>query len=221
MVDGQSKAIIGEPTELNVVHAHKGIYGFRAVSHGQAAHSSTRGGVNANLAMIPFLAEMRAIHDETLADSRWLNHDFDPPWISWNIGINDGNCAVNITAPQSVCTVYFRPMPGQNGRELMERARCAAERCGIEFLPDCSGEPLFSDPNSDFVRETLKVTGHARSKTVSYGTDGVMFSELKQILVLGPGSIQQAHTDDEWISLDQMRQGTDLFERLVRRWCLT
>ena len=47
-----------------------------------------------------------------------------------------------------------------------------------------------------------------------------MFTELKQILVLGPGSIQQAHTDDEWISLDQLNRGTDVYERLVRRWCL-
>ena len=47
-----------------------------------------------------------------------------------------------------------------------------------------------------------------------------MFTELKQILVLGPGSIQQAHTDDEWISLEQLSLGTDLFKRLIDRWCL-
>jgi acetylornithine deacetylase len=114
MVASQSRAIIGEPTSLGVVHAHKGIYGFRAIAHGKAAHSSTREGTNANLIMIPFLSEMKRIHDETRTDSRWLNEDFDPPWISWNLGINDLNCAVNITAPYSICTVYFRPMPGQN-----------------------------------------------------------------------------------------------------------
>lgn len=220
MVAGQSRAIIGEPTELNVVHAHKGIFGFRAIAHGRAAHSSTREGVNANLAMIPFLAEMKAIHDQTRSDARWLNDDFDPPWISWNIGINDLDCAVNITAPVSICTVYFRPMPGQDPHELIDRARAAAERFGLEFRLECSGPPLSSDPNSSFVQETLQLAGASKSKTVCYGTDGVMFTELKQILVLGPGSIQQAHTDDEWISLDQLKQGTDLYERLVRRWCL-
>ena len=220
MVDGQSHALIGEPTELDVVHSHKGVYCFRAVSHGKAAHSSTRSGVNANLAMIPFLAEMKRIHDETLEDAHWLNQEFDPPWISWNIGINDHNGAVNITAPHSICTVAFRPMPGQNGDELVARSRIAAERCGIEFIQECGGPSLYTDPNSDYVRETLKVTGGLQSKSVCYGTDGVMFTELKQILVLGPGCIQQAHTDDEWISLDQLKQGTDLFERLVRRWCI-
>ena len=220
IVSGQSRSIIGEPTELNVVYAHKGIFGFRAIAHGRAAHSSTREGVNANVAMIPFLAEMKQIHDETRSDPKWLNDEFDPPWISWNIGINDHNGAVNITAPQSVCTVYFRPMPGQNGGELVARAKACADRCGVEFHLECSGEPLYVDPKNDYVRETVAVVGATTPKSVCYGTDGVMFTELKQILVLGPGSIQQAHTDDEWISLDQLRRGTETFERLIRRWCL-
>jgi len=220
IVAGQSRAIVGEPTELSVVHAHKGIFGFRAIAHGNAAHSSTRDGINANLLMIPFLNEMKQIYNETLTDPRWLNDQFDPPWISWNLGINDLNCAVNITAPKSFCTVYFRPMPGQDGYELIERARTAAQRFGLEFHLECSGQPLFSDPHSDYVQETLKVAGESRSKTVSYGTDGVMFTELNQIVVLGPGSIQQAHTDDEWIALDQLSQGTALFEQIFRRWCV-
>lgn len=219
IVRGQARAIIGEPTELNVVYAHKGIYGFRAISRGRAAHSSTREGVNANLAMIPFLAEMKQIHDETLGDPAWNHPEFDPPWISWNIGISDHENAVNITAPESVCTVYFRPMPGQRADTLIERARAAAQRCGIEFHLECRGEPLYGDPQSEFVRETLRLAGRDRARTVGYGTDGVCFGELQQILVLGPGSIQQAHTDDEWISLDQLQRGTDLFEQIVRRWC--
>ena len=220
MVANQSRTIIGEPTELEVVYAHKGIYGFRAIAHGRAAHSSTRDGVNANLAMIPFLAEMKAIHDETLADPAWLNEEFDPPWISWNIGINDNNHAVNITAPRSVCTVYFRPMPGQDADGLVRRVEAVAQRGGLDFTWECRGLPLYGDPSSDFVQETLRIAGRNKARTVGYGTDGVCFTELKQILVLGPGSIQQAHTDDEWISLDQLAAGTDIYERLLRRWCV-
>ena len=220
MVASQSRTIIGEPTELEVVYAHKGIYGFRAIAHGRAAHSSTRDGVNANVAMIPFLAEMKAIHDATLADPAWLNDEFDPPWISWNIGINDHNRAVNITAPQSVCTVYFRPMPGQDADGLIDRAEAAAKRCGIDFTRECRGLPLYGDPSSDFVRETLRIAGRNEARTVAYGTDGVCFTELRQVIVLGPGSIRQAHTDDEWISLDQLAAGTDVFEHMLRRWCV-
>ena len=220
MVTSQTRTIIGEPTELNVVYAHKGIYGFRAISRGKAAHSSTRSGVNANLAMIPFLSDMKRMHDETLADPAWQNAEFDPPWISWNIGINDHHCAVNITAPESVCTVYFRPMPGQDADGLVEQARTAAERCGLEFKVECRGLPLSGNPDSEFVRDTLRIAGRPAAQTVSYGTDGVCFTELKQILVLGPGSIQQAHTDDEWISLDQLDTGTGIYEQMARKWCI-
>ena len=121
MVDGNSRGIIGEPTRLDVVYAHKGCIGLVATSKGRAAHSSTREGLNANLAMIPYLAEMKAIHDETEADPAWRNDEFDPPTMSWNIGINDHTAAINITAPQSVCTVYFRPMPGHDPEPLIER----------------------------------------------------------------------------------------------------
>ena len=220
MVASQSRAIIGEPTNLEVVYAHKGVCGFRAVSHGVAAHSGTRDGKNANLAMIPFLAEMKAIHDETLNDPAWLNEAFDPPWISWNIGINDKTDAVNITAPQSICTVYFRPMPGQDYDQLINRAGLAAKRCGLDFIVECRGAPLCGDPTSEFLRETVRLAGHDQARTISYGSDGVYFTELKQILVLGPGSVQQAHRTDEWISLEQLNAGSELYEQILRRWCV-
>ena len=116
MIAHGTRGVIGEPTQLNVVYAHKGVCGLAATSVGRAAHSSTREGVNANLAMIPYLAEMKAIYDDTQSDPAWRNDEFDPPTVSWNIGINDHTRAVNITPPQSVCTVYFRTMPGQDAK---------------------------------------------------------------------------------------------------------
>jgi acetylornithine deacetylase len=219
MVSGDSHGIIGEPTRLEVVYAHKGTYGFTAVAHGRAAHSSTNQGVNANLAMIPFLAEMKAIHDELERDPTWQNPEFDPPGVSWNIGINDHTAAVNITPPQSVCTVYFRPMPGQDPEALIERARAAAEQYGVEFQRGHSGRALYVDPHSPFVQQVLKLAGRPAPRTVAYGTDGVMFGDLKNILVLGPGDIAQAHTHDEWIDLAQLEQGTALYARLIEHFC--
>jgi len=219
MVAGESHGIVGEPTRLEVVYAHKGTYGFTVVSRGRAAHSSTNQGINANLRMIPFLAEMKAIHDELEADPAWRNPEFDPPTMSWNIGINDHTPAVNITPPQSVCTVYFRPMPGQNADSLVERARACAERLGLEFRLGSAGRPLYVDPDSAYVREVLKLADRPRPRTVAYGTDGVMFGALKNLLVLGPGDIAQAHTHDEWIELDQLDRGTALYRRLIDHFC--
>jgi len=219
MVEGESNGIVGEPTMLDVVHAHKGSYGFKAISHGRAAHSSTNKGVNANLAMIPFLGEMKRIHDETLDDPVWQNAAFDPPGISWNIGINDHTPVLNMTAAQSVCTVYFRPAPGHDAEALVERSRKAAEQCGIEFERLWTGQPLYTDPASDFVREVLALSGNGKAQTVPYGTDGAALTEMKNLVVIGPGDIAQAHTYDEWVLLDQLEKGTQFFAKLIRQWC--
>ncbi|GIW82236.1 MAG: hypothetical protein KatS3mg105_4043 [Gemmatales bacterium] len=220
MLDSDTRGIIGEPTRLQVVYAHKGTFGFRAISEGQAAHSSTRQGKNANLAMIPFLVEMKAIHDETESDPRWQNSEFDPPTLSWNIGINDHTHAINIKPPQSICTVYFRPMPGQDPQIWIDRSRAAAEKHGLKFEILHTGNPFYTDPHSDFVQTMLKLTGNRTATTVAYGTDGGVFGEMKHLVVFGPGDIAQAHTWDEWIDLDQLRRGTELYARLIQRWCL-
>ncbi len=219
MVAAHTHGVIGEPTRLEVVYAHKGTYGFRAVAQGRAAHSSTSYGINANLAMIPFLVEMKAIHDELERDPVWQNPEFDPPGVSWNIGINDHTAAVNITPPQSVCTVYFRPMPGQDAEVLIARARAAADRCGVEFQRGHSGRALYVDPHSPFVQQVLRLAGKAAPRTVAYGTVVSMFGDLQNILVCGPGDIAQAHTHDEWIALEQLELGTALYGRLIRNFC--
>jgi len=219
MVEHDTRGIIGEPTMLDVVYAHKGTYGFKAISHGKAAHSSTRKGINANLKMIPFLMEMKKIHDETETDPHWQNDEFDPPVVSWNIGINDHTHAVNITPPQSICTVYFRPPPNVNGDALLDRARNAAEECGLEFQRMHTAGPLYVDPQSSFVQEMLELTGGTQPRTVCYGTDGTMLTDLRQLVVFGPGDVAQAHTHDEWIDLDQLEQGTELFTAAIRKWC--
>ena len=220
MVLGNAHGIVGEPTLLNVVHAHKGTYGFKATSHGRAAHSSTSEGINANLAMIPFLNEMKRIHDETEEDPAWQDPAFDPPGISWNIGINDHTRAVNMTAAQSICTVYFRPAPGHKAEVLVDRARKAADRCGVEFELLKAGQPLYVDPASSYVREVSDLAGNECSQTVCYGTDGAVLTELRNLLVLGPGDIAQAHTQDEWIQLDQLEKGSRLYAELIHRWCV-
>jgi len=221
MVKSQTPAIIGEPTLLSVVHAHKGVGGFRVISRGKAAHSSTRDGLNANLAMIPFLQEMLTIHRETETDLQWQNTEFDPPTVTWNIGINDHTSAVNITPPQSVCTVYFRPMPGMNSDQLFSRVQNLAEKHGLEYHEEIRGNAVYTDPTSPFVREMLALTGTDRPRTVSYGTDGAMFTELDHLVVCGPGDIAQAHTHDEWISLDQLKLGTDIYQKVIRHYCQT
>ncbi|HAN96426.1 MAG TPA: acetylornithine deacetylase [Planctomycetaceae bacterium] len=219
MVETGTVGIIGEPTMLEVVHGHKGSCGFRAQTTGRAAHSSTREGINANLAMIPFLAEMKAIHDELESDRKWQDDRFDPPTMSWNIGINDHTAAVNVTAAKSLCTVYFRPLPGIDIEPLIRRVVAAGERMDVHVEVIRSAKPMWTDPESPFVRKALELAHRPASRTVSYGTDGGVFTELEHKIVFGPGSIAQAHTIDEWIAIEQLSLGTELYAKFIRQYC--
>ncbi len=220
IVASGSRAIIGEPTSMDVVHGHKGGHGMKIIAKGRAAHSSTSEGINANLAMIPFLTELRELWLTVQNDPAWRDERFERPDICMNVGINDHTFALNITPPQSICTILFRAMPDQDGNALTERIRQMATRHGLEMEILFQCYPLFTDPGSDFVRELLAITGCPASRTVGYGTDGGFFSEIKRRVVLGPGDICQAHTDDEWISLEQLQRGTDVYRTLIERWCL-
>ena len=216
----KAHGIICEPTRLEVVYAHKGTVGIRAVAQGRAAHSATAEGINANLKMIPFLGEMKKIHDELQSDPAYHNDEFDPPTPGWNIGINDNNPVLNITAPQSVATVYFRPMPGQDNAALLDRVRRAAEENDLALEIKQTGEPPYTPPDSELVREVLEATGRTTPCTVSYGTDAVVFGQHMPLVIFGPGNIAQAHTVDEWIELEQLEKGVELNCKLIERFCL-
>src|SRR5262249_52274992 len=149
--------IIAEPTRLEVVYAHKGVMGFIATAHGRAAHSSTGLGINANLAIIPFLSEMKQLYDEIQTDPRYRNSEFDPSTPGWNIGVNDGNTPVNVTAARSVATIYCRPMPGTDVAAIQERVRTAAAKYGLDLEITGTGVPMYTNPNSEFVQQVLAV----------------------------------------------------------------
>lgn len=219
MVRSQPTAIIGEPTRLEVVHAHKGILGLRAVSHGRAAHSSSREGHNANLAMIPFLIELRDVYQLAENDSRYHNSSFDPRTVTVNFGVSDGCTAVNITPEKSVAWASMRPMPGVPCLDLVARLRTKALGLGLDFeeIPGCG--PLWVDPRSPFVTDVLQLAGKPASQTVGFGTDGGIFTDIDKKVVCGPGDIAQAHTVDEFIEQDQLDRGVDLYAKAIRHWC--
>ncbi len=219
MAEHATKAIIGEPTSLEVVHAHKGSVEIIAVARGKAGHSSSRAGVNANLAMIPFLAEMKAIHDLVETEPKWQNDIFDPPTLSWNISVKDNAPALNVTASKSTCHMYLRPMPGIDVKPLLSRVKDAALEHGVKLKINKWGKGMFMSPGSEFVMESLKLAHRPKSKTVSYGTDGGVFTEIADKIVFGPGSIEQAHTNNEWIALEQLSQGTEMYAKMIRHWC--
>ena len=218
IVQSQPLAIIGEPTRLSVVHAHKGIIGMRITSQGRAAHSSTTDGINANEAMVPLLQTLLDIRKQTERSEPHHDQRFDPPVLSWNFGISDGCKAVNITPAKSVAWVSLRPMPDIDGRDLMAVVEEQANALGLQYQICEGGSPLWIDPDASCIRDLCALAG-GHPKTVCYGTDGGEFNELTHRVVCGPGDIAQAHTSDEWLECDQLSKGIDLYEKAVRFWC--
>ena len=212
--------IIGEPTELHAVYAHKGTVRFTVTAHGRAAHSSTGEGDNANLKLIPFLAEMRDIYQELTTDTRYFNDEFTPPFTDWNITISDGECGANITSPLSVCNINYRPMPGDDSRVWIDRARDSAERHGLIFDLYIDAPPVRTPPDAEIIQAALEITGETEPRTVAYGTDATVFAQHMETVIIGPGSILQAHTVDEWMALDQFPQGVSIFSQFVKRFCV-
>ena len=220
LVNQKACAIVGEPTGMNVVYAHKGGVQMTCTSVGKAAHSSSRQGVNANWAMIPFLADVKAIYEQTQSDPNWLNEEFDPPTVCLNICVNDHTAAVNITSPQSVCKMHFRPMPGTDADGLVNLLRDAAERSGVRFSVTAENPSFRRDPSGEFAAECVKICGSNPPRTVAYGSEAGNLDQVDQVVVLGPGNIDQAHKSNEWISLEQLQRGTDCYRDILQQRCL-
>ncbi|WP_145167635.1 M20/M25/M40 family metallo-hydrolase [Rubripirellula lacrimiformis] len=218
IVAAQPLAIIGEPTRLRVVHAHKGILGLSILSQGRAAHSSTDGGINANEAIVPVLATLLEIAQQTRADASLHDERFDPPHLSWNFGVSDGCTAVNITPGRSTAWCSLRPMPRIDGEALIKRVVDQAEANGLSVRRMRGGRPVWIDPQSPCIVDMCRLAG-GPPITVCYGTDGGEFFELNQRVVLGPGDIAQAHTTDEYILLEQFNRGPVLYAEAIRHWC--
>ncbi|HCR17775.1 MAG TPA: acetylornithine deacetylase [Candidatus Latescibacteria bacterium] len=211
--------IIAEPTLLDVVHAHKGSLKFAITAKGKAAHSSTGKGMNANHKLIPFLNDIVELERKVLS-KKFLNNSFSPPHPTLNIVMGDGGSATNITVPVSYASINCRPMPDQKWSPVIERVRQLGKKHGVQVTIPKRLEPLGTPVDSRIIRESLQVTGKRKSKTVSYGTDGMVFGKSMELVVMGPGSIQQAHTTNEWIARDQLTKGVDVFTQMVHRFCI-
>ncbi|NNJ26883.1 M20/M25/M40 family metallo-hydrolase [Alienimonas chondri] len=220
--------IIGEPTSLTAVHAHKGSHLLTATARGVAGHSSTTDGVNANLKLLPFLTDLLPLIRRTETDPALQNPTFDPPGLSWNLTLSDGGTVLNITPERATATIYSRPVPGVDDGPLVARFHALAAEHGLESTDDRHAGPFRTHPNAAYPVSVRRLLNQSEPRTVCYGTDGGVFAGptdrggggLTNLLVLGPGDIAQAHTAAEFITLDQLARGCDLYETLFRRYCL-
>jgi acetylornithine deacetylase len=218
MIDLNVAGIIGEPTEMQVVHAHKGTYGVILRSTGLSAHTSTGKGMNANDALIPALPELLALKTQTEKLSQYQDPQFDPPTLTLNMVIKNEPIAINVTTAIAEVQIFFRTMPRVDHQELVRNLRQIQAKHQLLWID--KGEKLSwkVSPDSPWIQELLEITGQKESTTVCYGTDAAVLQKLRRLVVCGPGSIEQAHRKDEWISIQQLRKATEAYEQAFRKW---
>ncbi len=218
MVATDTIGIVGEPTKLQVIHAHKGGLAIRVIARGRSAHSSSRDGLNANHQLIPLLPLLLEIQQQCETDFTLQNQDFDPPTLSWNIVLRNEPFASNVTPSLAEAIVFLRPMPKVEHEPLVVRVEEAAAKLGLECHRREAAHPLHVDRSLDCITSMLRLAEQSQSLTVCYATDGGVLQRLRQLVVCGPGSIEQAHRSDEWISLEQLERGTRLYFHAFEHW---
>jgi acetylornithine deacetylase len=218
--------IVGEPTSMRVVDAHKGPVRWLVEVKGRAVHSSMAPlGVNAITFAARMVGEIERVENELKRTT--VNPRFDPPYPTVQVTTLNGGTASNII-PIS-CTFGFevRALPGSNPELIERRLRRFAE---TECLPEMravapeaeisitrrEGVPPFgADPASDVVALALKLTGQNETHTVSFATEAGLFQDAgAPAVICGPGDIAQAHTADEWIAESEIAKCAAFLKRL-------
>jgi len=213
-------ALIGEPTEMRVVSAHKGIRVVRTEIAGKAAHSSMpEAGANAL-----FAAARLAGYIENLAGRLAAEHTdarFDPGYTTVNLGRLEGGAAVNIIADHASLDWEFRPLPGADPdailgevrrfaeAEILADLRRTAPEAEIRFEERAAAPALEAEggePAEDVLRRLI---GANASHAVSFTTEAGLFQHSAGIpaVVCGPGSVDQAHKPDEFVAFEQLERG--------------
>ena len=220
---GADLAIVSEPTRLDLVHCHKGVQRWRIRTRGVACHSSTPSlGKNA-------IYTMSRVIEALVAHAGLLERSQGDPILgspSLSVGRIEGGQSVNVVPDWCEIEIDRRLIPGEEPGEAYDRLRIfLSDRLGnvedVEFgeswicmppLPSRLGD--WTGPLVDAVR---KATGREPALCgAPYGTDaGPLGSAGLPCVVFGPGDIAQAHTCDEWVDLDQVRQAAEAYYQIA------
>ncbi len=206
--------LVVEPTDLRPLRGHRSDVQFTATARGIQAHSSTADGLNANIALIPFLSEMRDLYLVLRADPRLQDPSYAPPWCDLNIIVDNHGTATNITAPLATCRMKFRYSKAFDPAWVIERVEAAALRNGLELVVRQEGTPPELPVEHPFVHLAAAVTA-ASPDVGAFGSDASQFAAVAPTLILGPGSMEQAHKPEEFIGLEQLERSITVFQQLA------
>ncbi|MFJ9993094.1 acetylornithine deacetylase [Pseudomonas putida] len=213
--------LIGEPTELKPVLGHKGKLAMRCQVHGAACHSAYAPyGVNAIEYAAQLIGKLGEIGGEL---ARPEHHDarFDPPFSTVQTGVIKGGRALNIVPEECEFDFEVRALPGFEAKvvaerlqhyaeaDLLPRMRAVSETSDIRLKPLSAYPGLATPEDSEAARLVAFLSGSEDFGTVAFGTEGGLFDQAGiPTVVCGPGSMDQGHKPDEFVSVAQL-QGCD------------
>lgn len=223
-------AVIGEPTSMRIIEGHKGCYEYTTRFSGLAGHGSAPDrGVNAVEYAVRYVHRLLDLKDALRARAP-AGSRFEPPWTTINTGSLQGGVAHNVIASHATVDWEMRPVQAADAdyvkaelQALCEHSLLPAMRAispEAEIVTETIGEveglaPADRNEAKDIVME---LTGAGTSDVVAFGTEAGIFQTLGlSAVVCGPGSIEQAHKPDEFVSLDQLQQCLDMLDRLGRK----
>ncbi len=225
-------AIVGEPTSLQPVIAHKGAVRWRLVTQGKAAHTSRpEQGSNAIYQMVEVIRTLRERLEPLLATR--THPLLTPPTLT--VGRIEGGVGVNIVPERCVIEIDRRTLPSEPPDEVLAEvdallAELMAARPDIRVVreaPFLAERGLETPADASLVvalqracREVLGNSAALEPAGVPYGTDATHLWGSAGIpcVVFGPGDIAQAHSSEEWVELDQVERAADIFERVVEEF---
>lgn len=211
-------AIVAEPTELDVVVAHRGATRWKLHTTGRACHSSRPNeGINAIYRMAQVLKCLEE-YAEWVPTSRAAHPLCGPATLS--VGLIAGGSSVNVVPDGCAIDIDRRVIPGEENLAVQaEIAEYLAQRLDFELIHDqpyCISPPLGDELNGELAgqlqRSIAAVVGPRQTIGVPFGTHASRLARIGiPTVVFGPGNIAQAHTKDEWIAIDQLRQAADIY----------
>ncbi len=222
--------IVGEPTDMKVVVGHKGKLSCHCHVRGSEAHSSLAPkAVNAIQAAARAIAYLDGMAKHKAAEGPF-DEGYDIPHSTVHVGLVAGGTATNIVPADCTFDFEFRCLPSDDpmamldelrdyvGAEIEPAMQAIVPGTGFTWTPSLSHPGLDTAPNSDLVTLVKALAGANDTGKVAFGTEASLFSDSGiPSVVCGPGSIEQAHKPDEYVSLEQVALCVRFMDRLLER----
>lgn len=195
--------ILGEPTSLAPVTAHKGVTDIKITAKGTAMHASRSPyGTNAIVQLGHFISALNMLSQHYALNPK-KDSPFDPPFSSFNIGTIKGGTSINTVAAEAELNMEYRTHPGDRAQKIYKEIESLALKSGVLSLSIETDIPAFTGKKSQHILNDF--WPEEQNRAVSFCTEAGFYEQAGiPTIVYGPGSIEQAHQSNEYIEETQL-----------------